>query len=268
MGIFPHQLLGRLDRAGFCSIQVWDFSFRSLPREYARLFFLKAVVAHPARTARALLRYRRFVRARRGRAADYARSTMIPDDTTFLQSAHKAASPLLLGLGFCLKPTETGSASGSCPSGRANHECLFLERCETTAACADCAILEISRRALEKGCPVYIMTSARDIARDFMFAQVARGSFPASILLLCPYSIQAIIPPLLICGVDSFLVPYSSGACADYEQWLKADVGIKAERTTLSPGDRRKIWTLLDELRDRQPPPRRFRRRGHVFFPD
>jgi len=268
MGILPHRLLGRLDRAGSCGLEIWDFSFRSLTREYARLFFLKAVVAHPVKAACGLRRYRRFVRAKRDRPDDCAQMTAIPDEASFIQNVRRAGSPPLLGLGFCLKPTDAGSPPGPCPAGRANHECLFLDRGETVPVCADCAIFEISRLALKKGCPVYIMTSAKDIARDFMFPQIARDAFPAAILLLCPYSVQAIIPPLHICGVRSLLVPYSSGSCEDYEQWRKADVGIKEERTSLSPEAWQEIRTVLDELRDCPHAQRRFRRRDNIFCPE
>ena len=267
MGILPHQLLGRLDRAGFWHIQVWDFSFRSLTREYAWLFFLKAVASHPVRTARGLRRYRRFIRERQDRAADYAPMMAIPDEASFSRNVRSAGFRPLLGLGFCLKPADTGNPPGSCPSGRANHDCLYLELGETRPVCADCAIFEIGRLALEKGCPVYIMTSAKDIARDFMFPQATCDLFPSAVLLLCPYSVQAIIPPLLICGVDALLISYGSGSCADYGQWLKADQGIKDERTELSSEGQQRVRAVMGELSVCQPAQPRFRRRGNVFYP-
>lgn len=267
MGILPHQTLHRLDSAAFWDIEVWDFSFRSLAREYAWLFFLKALVPHPLRTARGLRRYRRFVRGRRDRAADYARIVAIPDDAALAAARRTSASRPLLGLGFCLKPADSESALQSCPSGRANHDCLYLERGEARPVCADCAIFRISRRAFEKGCAVYIMTSAKDIARDFMIPQIKKDLFPSAVLLLCPFSIQAIIPPLLICGVDALLIPYARGSCADYAQWLRADKGIKDERTELSAEAERKVRDVLGRLGRRQPPPRSFRRRGNIFYP-
>ncbi len=186
MSILSHKFLNGLDSAAFWQIRIWDFSFRSLARKYAWLFFLNAVAAHPARAARGLGRYRRFIRERQGQEADYARYTAIPDEAAFNEDMRISASRPLLGLGFCLKPIDPESSLRSCPSGRANHDCLYLERCEARRACADCAIFGISRLALEKGCPVYIMTSARDIARDFMFPQLKRNIFPSAVLLLCP----------------------------------------------------------------------------------
>ena len=268
MGMLSQRFLGRLDKARFWKVQVWNFSFRSLPREYARLFFLKVVVAHPVKAVRGLRRYRRFIRENTPPAPEYGRLLSIPDETTFLQHARARKSGPLVGLGFCLKPYDPDDPSASCPSGRANHDCLYLERGEAQPVCGGCAIHEFGRRALEKGCPVYIMTSARDIARDFMLPQIRRGLFPAAVLILCPFSVQAIILPLLICGLDMLLVSYASGSCADYEQWLKADRGIKDERTELGPEAANKVRGVLAQFDDRTPPCRRFRRQGSVFSPE
>jgi hypothetical protein len=117
------------------------------------------------------------------------------------------------------------------------------------------------------------MTSAKDIARDFMLPQISCGLFPAAVLILCPYSVQAIILPLLICGVEVFLLSYASGSCSDYEQWLQADRGNKDERTTIDGGSKEKLLGLArkvepedgSEVQSRRY--RRFRRRGNVFIP-
>lgn len=273
MAILSKRFFDRLDEAGFGNIRVWDFSFRSLLREYAWLFFLRAVLAHPVKTVRGLRWYRRFIQEKKHPAPEYGRFLSIPDETVFLQHARVRKSGPLVGLGFCLKPRDPNDPAASCPSGLANHDCLYLERGETRPVCAGCAIHEVGRLALEKGCPVYIMTSAKDIARDFMLPQISRCSFPSAVLILCPYSVQAIILPLLICGVDMLLLSYASGSCADYGQWLKADRGIKDERTTIDAESREKLLGLLEKLEEdeasgrRSKGRRRFRRSGNVFYP-
>jgi hypothetical protein len=273
MGTLSQRFLGRLDKGRFWNVQVWDFSFRSLSREYAWLFFLRAVLAHPVKTVRGLRRYRRFIREKKHWDPEYARLLSIPDETIFLQHARGRKSGPLVGLGFCLKPYDPNGSSVSCPSGRANHNCLYLERGETRLVCTGCSIHEIGCLALDKGCPVYIMTSAKDIARDLMLPQISRGLFPAAVLILCPYSVQAIILPLLICGLDMLLLSYASGSCADYGQWLKADRGIKDERTTIDDDSREKLLGVLGKLEDvevsgiRSQRYRQFRRGGNVFYP-
>jgi len=274
MGYLSKCIFGRLDEAGFGNIQVWDFSFRSLHKEYAWLFFLKAVLAHPIKAARGLCRYRQFIRDQKSSAAGCAHFISIPDKTVFLKRARARDSGPLIGLGFCLKPLDPDDPLRSCPSGRPNHDCLYLERGETRPVCAGCAIREIGRHALDAGCPVYVMTSARDIARDFLLPQISRGLFPATVLILCPYSVRAIILPLLICGVEMLLLAYAEGSCADYEQWLKADRGVKDERTTIDRESREKLLDLLRELGAERGDMilgqghRRFRRVGNIFYPD
>jgi hypothetical protein len=70
-----------------------------------------------------------------------------------------------------------------------------------------------------------------------------------------------------------FLLPYSTGSCADYGQWLKADRGIKDERTTIAAESREQLLRLLERLGDKNVSEiqrgrdRRFRRRGNIYFP-
>jgi hypothetical protein len=274
MGFSVARFLSRLDDSGFGHIQVWEFGVRSLSREYAWLFFWKAVLAHPFKAARGWRRYRRFIRSRAGTTAGSPSFLAVPDEEIFWRGVQARETRPLVGLGFCLKPYDPDDRSASCPSGRANHECLYLERREMTPVCAACAIHDIGSLCLSGGCPVYIMTSAKDIARDFMFPQVSRDAFPSGILLLCPYSIQAIVPPLFICGVETLLLAYAAGSCADYGQWLKADRGIKEERTTLSAEVEGHLLVLLEKLEAAEGEEggkrkdRWFVRGGNIFYPD
>jgi hypothetical protein len=271
--IFP-PLLRRLDCAGLWNIRIWDFGFRSLPREYAWLFFWKAVLAHPVKAARGLRRYRRFIREKTAVTIDLPSSLAIPDEEIFWGNLQTQSLRPLVGLGFRLKPYDPDDPSASCPSGRANHECLFLETGEMRPVCAGCAIHHLGRLCLAAGSPVYVMTSAEGIARDFMFPQINRGAFPMAILLLCPYSVRAIVLPLFICGVDTLLLAYATGSCADYGQWLKADRGIKHERTTRDGGAEEKFLGLLEKLEAKEwkeggkRKDRRFVRGGNIFYPD
>ncbi len=271
---FILSLLRRLDAAAGGGIRIWEFGYHSLPRGYAWQFLRGGILAHPVKTLRGLRRYRRFVLSRADKTADGAVSIAVPDEAAFWRGVLSQEKRPLLGLGFCLKPFEPADRSASCPSGRANHECLFLERGDRTRACGDCAIYRLGSRCLAAGCPVYIMTSALDIARDFMFPQIRRRAFPSAILLLCPYSVQAIVLPLFICGVDSLLMEYATGSCADYEQWLRADRGFKEGRTTLSPGSETQLLDWLGKLGAKEwkdgrgKKGRRFIRAGNIFYPD
>lgn len=261
-----NRFFAHLDRIFFLKINIWNFSYRSFFKEYAGLFFFKVLLAHPKRTILGLRRYRHFIRQQEAIPALYEQYVSIPDENSFLSRIKKQRVRPLLGLGFCLKPKNSFEAS--CPSGRANHDCLYLERRKTEQVCSSCAIHTIAKKCLETGCRVYIMTSAQDIARDFLLPQVKSGKFPSAILLLCPYSIQAIILPLLISEVDMFLMAYKSGSCRDYQQWRDADKGKKEEMTEISKESWERLLDLLRKSADVGPRFQYFRREGNIFFPE
>jgi hypothetical protein len=98
---------------------------------------------------------------------------------------------------------------------------------------------------------MHIMTSALDIARDVMIPTVDHGRFHEVIMCLCPYSVQAIALPLVICGLEGYLVAYESGNCVDWEQWLQADRGIKNEMTAMDPAANAKVLALLERCAGR-----------------
>ena len=262
------RLFERLDKKSFLHFHIWEFAYRSFFKEYARLFFLKAMLKHPIKTATGLRDYHRFIKSSENLFPQYKKCLTIPDEEIFQDKIAQQKTGPLLGLGFCLKPYNPEDGSLSCPSGHANHECLYLERGETQNVCFGCAIYKIAKQGLNFGCSIYIMTSAKDIAVDFLLPQINKGLFPAAILLLCPYSVQAILPSLFICGIDAQLLAYESGYCKDYKEWRLADLGTKQERTTLSKESQEKLLELLGKSRIPEVPLQSFRRGGNIFYPE
>lgn len=262
-----NQFLVYLDRILFLNLNIWNFTYHSLPKEYARFFFLKVMLTHPIRSVRAIKKYQHLLKTEKNILSKYKQSLSIPDEGIFFERIKRQKIRPLVGLGFCLKPYNPEDASSSCPSGRANHDCLYLEKGQTRAICLGCTIYRIARKCLEKSCKVYTMTSAIDIARDFLIPQVNSRRFPSAFLLLCPYSVQAIIPPLLICNVNVFLMAYNSGYCRDYQEWLGADRGKKEKMTALNKASWEKLMHLLSKLESSRPQPRRFIREGNIFNP-
>jgi len=41
------RFLSSLDRKSFLNFHIWEFSYHSFFKEYARLFFYKAILSHP-----------------------------------------------------------------------------------------------------------------------------------------------------------------------------------------------------------------------------
>jgi len=260
-------ILSLLDQRRLLGFQVWDFGFHSFFKEYAWFFFFRAMLRYPAKTVLGLLRYRKFIGRNLNLFTAYERELAIPSAAGFSEVLKRSEKKPLMGLGFCLKPSDPNHPSLSCPSGRSNHDCLFLKTGKTLAMCTRCAIREIASKSLETGCPVYVMTSARDIADDFLIPQIDRGEFSSAILLLCPYSVQAILPSLFICRIDSFLLAYSSGYCRDYSQWRRADIGQKPERTDLNADAWMSLWSWMERIPKKERPSLCFHRRGNIFYP-
>jgi len=119
---------------------------------------------------------------------------------------------------------------------------------------------------------MHIMTSALDIAHDIFVPTLERGRFKTAILCVCPYSVQPMALPLLICSIEGFVVQFNSGYCADYSQWSLADRGIKDDRTLLSPQAHSKILGFLDGIAALRaelgkPSYHRFQLEGNIYVP-
>jgi len=119
---------------------------------------------------------------------------------------------------------------------------------------------------------MHIMTSALDIAHDILVPALERERFKRAIFCVCPYSVQPMALPLLLCGIEGFVAQFGSGYCADYSQWSLADRGIKDDRTLLSPQAHSKILDFLDgvaALRAKPGKPfyHRFQLEGNIYVP-
>jgi len=270
-------MLHKLDEKAFLGFQVWDFSFRSLPHRYSSAFLKEIVFRHPLRTLLGLLAYRRLVHGgRRGGDITHLFSGAEED---FQRRVAEGEGGFLVAAGFCQKPMRAGHGD-ECPVGRFNHRCLYLAQLDLSQpegrsippVCQGCEIRAIGTRALRAGADMHIMTSALDIAHDIFVPALERGRFKTAILCVCPYSVQPMALPLLICGIEGFVVQFHSGYCADYSQWSLADRGIKDDRTLLSPPAHGKILDFLDgvaALRAElgKPPYHCFQPEGNIYVP-
>lgn len=316
-----YRVLKKFDDMRFLGFEIWEFSGRSLFTDYGPLFFKEVILRHLFRTTSGLIKYRRYISSRDKKAEVECLSSEF--FTQFGDFMVKGDGELLLAVGFCQKPIEISGISKECPSGRFNHNCLYLDASgsservlwknevsstdkklpiksvmgksvsgrskrdseafmdlqkkevihkEMFEACRSCEIRRIATRALKGGMEFYIMTSARDIAEDILIPSIRWGKFKKGIFLLCPYSSHAIIAPLLICGIDSVLVKYSSGNCLNYNYFINADKGIKASRTSISYFGNKKLNYLVDKCRelrvkDGGEPVISWRKSGNFYMP-
>jgi hypothetical protein len=266
-----YDALARLDACSFLGLQVWEFGLRSLGREYGLTFLRRVVLRHPLRTLSGLLRYRRLPHQE---SQQHGVSSLFEgSEEEFLSRVAGSKRELLVAVGYCQKPLVPG-----CPAGRANHDCVYLDRLDLDhggqavhSACEDCDIRTLGTLALRAGACMHIMTSALDIAHDVMIPSLESTLFQGVILCLCPFSVQVIGPPLVLCGLEGYLVGYESGNCTNYEQWLRADEGIKHERTALDASSQGRLTSLLERLaleRAREGLQYvKFQREGNIYVP-
>ena len=236
-------------------VSLAEFSLRSLPQPYGRVFLRQVALRHPVRLLSGSWRYLRGLRAAGGRAR-----LLDCDEASFLATAPAAGARLLVATGFCQKPVSDGSGAVGCPAGRFNHECLLQNSWAgadkddmPTVACLGCTVRVLGRAALRAGASFAILTSAQDIADDVLLPALERGRFTHCLVAICPYSMEPMSLALLACGLLGLLYPYSKGACSDFGSWLRADGGEKPDQTHLATGALRRLAALLRLLaRERQ----------------
>lgn len=197
-----------------------SFALHSLLRAYGWRFIWNVAIPYPRKVLQALAGMRKLV---------------FVDDHVDVSDQEGTRIDLqgpqsLIGVGFCLKPM-------ACPSGRFNHDCISLESTdlkEVHAPCVGCEVRKHGERALQRGCTFYIMTSARDILDDVFLPALRERRFVAGRFLICRYSFKPFALGMLVSGIRGRLVAFESGDCRDYRTWVRADVGIKDEQTSLS----------------------------------
>jgi hypothetical protein len=275
--ITMYDVLRQLDRRRFLGFSIWEFSLRSLPRLYGRIFLRDIVLRHPIRTLNGMLAYRRFDQG--GRCEGDITYLYDGTETDLREGIVETDGDFLVALGFCQKPL--GAPGLGCPAGRFNHDCHTLASDPTPGnadranrlpiPCRDCDVRAIGLAALQAGAVVYIMTSAADIAHHLFIPTLENRRFRYGLFLQCAYSIPTMVLPLLICRIQSLLVGYGTGDCRDYAQFLRADEGTKDERTHLNPTARARVLDLLHDVasvrRARGQHGYRVRREGPLYVP-
>ena len=266
-----HTLLARPDSGPFLGFGAWEFGFRSLARPYGLTFLSRVILRHPWRTVTGMLSYRRLSRG--ATQGDGVMRLFIEPEERFVARLALEKSKVVVAVGFCQKPLVP-----PCPAGRPNHDCRYFDGLDLQSevrgadpACAGCEVRRIGTLALHAGASMHIMTSAMDIARDVMLPSIEKRRFSSVIMCLCPYSVQAIAPPLIICGLQGYLLGYESGNCANWAQWLRADKGMKDELTMLGSAAEDKLASLLKGIAEVRATEGqeyvRYTREGNIYVP-
>lgn len=243
-----HELSARTKR----SLALLDFMIHSAAQAYGRAFILRVVLRHPWRTLRGMMAYARKLRVVR----PGERVLLHCGEGEFVRRAAIDPKRLLVATGFCQKPPDLAGGVQQCPAGRFTHNCVYLRSLNLSSAdvppilpgCLDCAIRELGHAALAAGASFAVLTSALDIAGDILLPALEQRRFTRFLFAVCPLSVEPMSLTLLICGLEGYIFPYDTGACVDYNQWLRADSGDKPECTALAPHSMGRLLNLLQRI--------------------
>jgi len=271
---FPNSLSLTAHQSHRLPSSIWPFAVRSLSKRYGRVFLLPVLLRYPHRLLQGLLAYGCFL------TQDNTWGELVPvgvpDVEALWMTAAEAGPRLLVGLGFCQKPGDSEHWTLTCPAGRFSHDCVYLERLDTAlpsndlphAVCQKCVIRALGTAALQAGASVYVMTTALEIAQDLLLPALTHKRFLGALLTLCPYSVEPMALSLVVSGLQAGIAIYDRGACQDYDQWLRADRGVKPERTFLPSEVLAKLLEGLEWMaRTQQSGSSHFRRQGNVYVP-
>jgi hypothetical protein len=227
---------------------MWNFCLHSIFREYGLQFFYRIAAPHPVRTAKAFL---------------HAGKIDVSGNMIRLSGPYLPGVRSIVGAGFCLKPMNP-----PCPSGRANHDCLYFEHLPLSASptCQNCVIRELGKLTLKTGSAFYIMTSARDILSDVFAPSLREGRFTSGLFVLCRYSVQPFAVGMLASGIQGCIFQFNQGDCRDYKTWLLADRGIKNEQTEILDSTQATISEILKSASKEPIPAVQYKKRGNIFF--
>ena len=232
------------------------FNLRSLFTRYGWLFLHRICLLHPIKAFKALLR------ARKININDNFVSVSVDDPKEAMEYKKR-----IVGIGFCMKPRNL-----LCPSNTANHDCYYLERLACSKdfavpdACRECYIRKTGLASLRANAAFYIMTSAKDILFD-VYKPALKKEFEAGYFILCRYSFKPFFVGMEASGIKGCMFPFDKGDCRDYDTWSRADIGEKADRTTLACNTREHIETLIGEAAGNSGRIPKFEKRGNIFYP-
>ncbi len=257
------------------TLALLDFMIHSAAQPYGRAFIRRVMLRHPWATLRGMVEYTRTLRVFR----PWERVLLRCDESEFVRRAAIDPKRLLVATGFCQKPADTAGCVQNCPVGRFTHGCVYLGSMRPSSAdvpsilpgCADCAIRELGHATFRAGASFAVLTSALDIFHDILLPALEQGRFTRFLFAVCPLSVEPMSLALLTCGLEGYIFPYDTGACVDYNQWLRADGGDKRERTTLAAHSRVRLLHLLERIATGRQRPKGpaspYEWEGNVFSP-
>jgi len=226
-----------LDQKEFFSFRLWEFCLRNTVRLFPWYFLFGVLLRHPFKAVRGFFEYRTLVRKSPGKPLHG--NLTISEIHRLLQLQNNKQQRFILAPGFCMKPYDEVKHKSLCPAGFFNHRCLILDKSlqlqqeqeKWPEPCNRCNIGTLARLSAGLKADFYIMTSALDIAHDLFLPAMKGTGASWGLFLLCPYSAEAFTFGVTSTGIKGALITFCKGDCQNYEEFTRADIGIKNKQT-------------------------------------
>ena len=242
-----------LDRKEYFSFRLWEFCLRNTVRFFPWYFLFAVLIRHPMTALHGFKHYRKLVQKSPGQAlhGTIILSTIFP----ILRKNKKNNRRFILAPEFCMKPFDEEKRESVCPAGFFNHRCVIMERPDLLQQkqenwpepCNRCNIGKLACLSARLHTDFYIMTSALDIAHDLFLPALQGTGAKMGLFLLCPYSAEAFTFGLATTGFKGALLTFCKGDCRNYEEFTRADIGIKKKQTFI---EQRVFENLQKELEE------------------
>jgi len=268
------KLAKSLDRKEYFGFRLWEFCLRNTVRLFPWYFLFAVLVRHPMTALHGFRHYRKLVRQSPGETL-YGTIKLA---TLFrLLRRNKNNRRFILAPGFCMKPFDKEKRESICPAGFFNHRCIIMEKPELLRQeqknwpepCDRCNIGKLARLGARLHTDFYIMTSALDIAHDLFLPALQGTGARMGIFLLCPYSAEAFTFGLAVTGFRGSLLTFCKGDCRNYEEFTRADIGIKKKQTFIEQKIFENLQKDLEAYTGQVDPQSqkvtRYSRRGNVY---
>ncbi len=230
------------DRKEYFGFRLWEFCLRNTVRLFPWYFLFAVLIRHPLTAVHGFWYYRNLVRKS---PEQNLRGTINLSPLVRATRQNKHKGRFILAPGFCMKPFDAVNRESVCPAGFFNHRCVILdqpsllrqEQTEWAKPCDRCNIGRLARLGARLYADFYIMTSALDIAHDLFLPSLQGNGAKTGIFFLCPYSAEAFTFGLAATGIKGALVTFYKGDCQNYEEFTRADIGIKKKQTLIKESD-------------------------------
>ena len=224
-------ILAILDKKRFLGIRFWEFGIRSMGCRLGMEVVARLLFCHPVKSSKGFFRYRHYLAKNKEWLTPHIETNSYPH--------------LVVMGAYCQKPRE----GNTCPAGRFNHRCHFIQTLTVYPACRHCDLRKMAELAMLLGCHFYIMTSALNLLRDVFLPAIREKAFSHFLVMICPYAKELFLFPAFVSEMKGWTLIIAKGSCPNYKEFLLADKGHKSRQTHLSSIAHRSFLNIYQRIK-------------------